>query len=228
MDVLQIGSIAILLKWVLLAAAVVMGIIIIRIWMFRTLDSRIGKRIFDLLINSLFIGFFAWKGSLLVLEPGLIMRSPMSLLYFTGGRDGLVIAIICAIIYFLIKAVKMDINKHLALQTLFIFGSAVLGIYHLFFAFFLQGDVVFHSFIGIAALLASIFNRMLQTRKKMLSFAILFSFGYEIFSLALVHSEGQILFFTSDQWFFILVILFSLYSLEKENTENKKVETKDE
>ena len=58
MEVIQIGSLAILLKWVLLGVAIVIGLIFIRIWFICKREVKSGKQVFDLLVNSLFIGFF--------------------------------------------------------------------------------------------------------------------------------------------------------------------------
>ncbi|MBD3108027.1 hypothetical protein IEO70_06575 [Bacillus sp. AGMB 02131] len=213
MEVIQIGSIAILLKWLLLAAAALIGVIAVWIWLKLLNGAKESKQIVDLILNSLFVGFFVWKGSLLLLEPGLVWKQPLSLLYFTGGKDGLIIAIVSAVLYFFVKASKQRIESQLKIQIVIFYSSIAVGIYHLLYALFLQEDILFHTLIGLAALVESTFNKV-QARK-LFSFVILFSFFYLILSLLLLHSMNKILLFTSDQWLFFFLILLSLYFSNK-------------
>ncbi|MGB8002547.1 MAG: hypothetical protein WCF60_20940 [Anaerobacillus sp.] len=48
----------------------------------------------SLAYESILFFVLIWKGSLLFLDPGLVISSPLSLLYFTGGSYGFVIALI--------------------------------------------------------------------------------------------------------------------------------------
>ncbi|MFE4525812.1 hypothetical protein ACFRCQ_27625 [Cytobacillus firmus] len=83
MEVIQIGSIAILLKWVLLGLAILLGLLYMKFRLMYLQKHEIqNKEVFDLIFNSLFLGFLIWKGSMLILEPSLIIKSPFSLLYY--------------------------------------------------------------------------------------------------------------------------------------------------
>ncbi|MEO2076220.1 MAG: hypothetical protein ABGX20_12695 [Bacillus sp. (in: firmicutes)] len=101
MNVIQIGSLSIMLKWVLIGFSILVGLVVIKWWLQKTQMKEESKRIFDTLTNSLFILILVWKVSLIVLEPKLILNSPISILYFTEGTKGLVIATCISLIYFI-------------------------------------------------------------------------------------------------------------------------------
>lgn len=110
MHFIQIGSLAIMTKWIILGVGIIAGLIIARVWLAKTTSTDNTKSIINLLTNGIFIGFLAWKGSLFLLEPALVIKSPMSLLYFTGGAKGLVIAVLIAFLYFLYHLKKRTVK----------------------------------------------------------------------------------------------------------------------
>ena len=151
MDIIQIGSLTILLKWFLLGIAVLVSLVIVKIMLRRFSKSKQTKEIFDLLFNSLFYGFLVWKGSLFLFEPSLILKNPLSLLYFTGGSNGLILAIIFSLFYFIYQAKKLtDFLFTLKYGLIFIF--AVLSIYHFLAATFTGNHFIYHLLIGFSAL----------------------------------------------------------------------------
>lgn len=62
-----------------------------------------------------------WKVSLLFINPTLVLSAPLSLLYFTGGSYGFVIALFLSIGYVGWKLVKHDGKT----KILFLFGIAI-------------------------------------------------------------------------------------------------------
>ncbi len=220
MEVIQIGSLAILSKWILLGIALILGLIFIKIW----LRHSQSKKVFDLLSNSVFLGFFIWKGSIILLNPVLVWKSPFSLLYFSGGSDGLIIAIICSGLYFILKSRKGNISNSLVFQTIFLFSFVVLALYHIAFAVFLESDVMFHLLVGIFSvviLVLSFVKSNILPHKGMISATVLFSFVYLIFSIIFIETAHRLLVFSLDQWFFIGLIIFSLL-LDKGNKQSKE------
>ncbi|WML60507.1 hypothetical protein [Neobacillus sp. PS2-9] len=153
MNVIQIGSLTIMLKWVLLGSAILLGLVVIKLWLQRTQTKENNKKIFDTLTNSLFIMILAWKGSLILLEPKLILKSPLSFLYFTGGTKGLVIATLISFMYFIYKNMKAEISSRLILQTIFIFSLTVLSCYHFTFLFALDENDLYHLLVGTFTLI---------------------------------------------------------------------------
>ncbi|MFC4798947.1 redoxin domain-containing protein [Neobacillus sp. GCM10023253] len=118
MQVIQIGTLAISVKWLLLGVGLLIGLFVIKFWVSKTHEAELHKRVFDLLVNTLILGFFIWKGSLIILEPSIVMKSPLSLLYFTGGSKGLILAMIGSLIYFVFKGRKINIPNPLIKKIL--------------------------------------------------------------------------------------------------------------
>ncbi|EKN70036.1 membrane-associated thiol-disulfide oxidoreductase [Neobacillus bataviensis LMG 21833] len=180
MQVIQIGSFAILLKWLLLGLSILFGLILIKLWLRKTQENGIHKKIFDLLTNGLFIGFFIWKGSLLILEPTLVVKSPLSLLYFTGGRIGLFWAILGSIIFIFYRARKLTIPHLFILQSGFLFSFAVISCYHILALLFLNDDnKMTHIILALFAVIIvflSLSKQRIGSQKKIFSTIILFSF----------------------------------------------------
>ncbi|MFE8696027.1 redoxin domain-containing protein [Cytobacillus sp. FJAT-53684] len=116
-----------MMKWVIFGIAIVIGFVFLKLWLLRSQKKESGKQLFDTALNSVFWGFLIWKGSLLLLEPKLIIESPMSLLYFTGGTKGLMLGILGAFIYFVLKARKLKITNLMILQSVVVFVFAVLS-----------------------------------------------------------------------------------------------------
>jgi peroxiredoxin len=116
-----------MMKWIVLGIAVVIGFIFLKVWLLRSQKKEPGKQLFDLVINSVIWGFLIWKGSLLLLEPKLIIESPLSLLYFTGGTKGLILGTLGALIYLIFKARKLEITNLMVLQSTLVFAFAVMS-----------------------------------------------------------------------------------------------------
>ncbi|MEH7177945.1 peroxiredoxin family protein [Neobacillus vireti] len=116
-----------MMKWIVLGIAIVIGFIFLKLWLLHSHKNEAGKQLFDLALNSVFLGFLFWKGSQLLLEPKLIIESPLSLLYFTGGTKGLILGALGALIYFLFKARKLKITNLMILQSTLVFVFAVMS-----------------------------------------------------------------------------------------------------
>lgn len=147
MKVFQIGSFAILMKWMLLGVAFLIGLIFIKIELHRIFNKEVSKKVFDLFSNSLLLLVLIWKGSLLILEPKLIMKSPFSLLYFTGGEKGLLLSIAVIFLYIIYQGRKLT-SINLLLHSLLSFSLLVLSVYHFLFLFGLEENELFHLIFG--------------------------------------------------------------------------------
>ena len=101
-----------MMKWVILGISIGIGFVFLKLWLLRSPKKELGKQLFELAVNSVFWGFLIWKGSLLLLEPKLIVESPMSLLYFTGGTRGFILGILG------IRVIKFQFHPYLLLRWL--------------------------------------------------------------------------------------------------------------
>ncbi|MBM6618161.1 hypothetical protein [Bacillus suaedaesalsae] len=219
MDIIQIGSMAVLLKWILLGIAVLLGVIYIKLW---RRDDNESKPLLELLTNSLILAFFVWKGSLFLLEPTIVLKSPLSLLYFTGGNNGLIIAIIASIFYFFKKGRMLRLSY--LIQTAFFFSFVVLGVYHILSAILVEELRLYHTIIGAYSLLVILYNQLRKffgTTSEIYTTTILFGFLNIIASFYITKNDHLYL-FTFQQWFYIALILVSLiyWNKERKNEES--------
>ncbi len=151
MHFIQIGSLAIMTKWVILGIGIIAGLLVARVWFAKTQSKDITKAVLNLLTNAIFIGFLSWKGSLLILEPKLVLKSPMSLLYFTGGTKGLVIAVIITLLYFLYHFKKKAVDGSILIQSILLVVFATMMIFDLLTLFWLQDHIVLHFIKSMSA-----------------------------------------------------------------------------
>lgn len=213
MEVIQLGSLAILLKWLLLGVAILFGIILLKVWLTYTQLAELNKKVFDLISSSVWIGFLIWKGSLILFDPLVVWKSPFSLLYFTGGSKGLFIAIICSIIYYIVKSKKFSIPDLLIFQSVFLFSLLVFGVYYLLLALFSETYFIYHLLLGSFTIVLLLLNLLLQNllQKGLVSTTILFSFVNLILSFVFYQTDDRLFIFSLEQWFFIGLIILSLF-----------------
>jgi len=220
MQVIQIGSFAILLKWLLLGIAIILGLIYIRLWLYFSQKGVIDKRLIDLLSNSLFLGFFIWKFSLILFDPSLIMKSPLSLLYFTGGSKGLILAITVTILFFFFKAKKLMIPNVFILQSGFLLSFAVLSGYHILTYIFLNEQQLSHLFLGLYTVLIIVIYLLKQkvlSQNAIFTYLIIFSFFNLLLSFINGNTDNKIFLFSLEQWFFIGLIIVSIFYWDKKS-----------
>ncbi|WP_010676501.1 peroxiredoxin family protein [Bacillus timonensis] len=170
MDFIQIGSLTIMVKWVILAIGITAGLFLVRVWLAKTQSKEMTKNIINLLTNGVFIGFLAWKGSLLLLEPKLVIKSPMSLLYFTGGTKGLMIAAYLTLFYLLYHIKKRTVASSLFIRAILITSFVTIMLGNLLSLFWLKAHIVFHFITSMSAffLLLLTFYSKGQQKKEVL------------------------------------------------------------
>ena len=155
-------------KWIILGVGIIAGLIVARVRLVKTTTTDNTKSIINLLTNGIFIGFLAWKGSLFLLEPGLVIKSPMSLLYFTGGTKGLAIAVVIIIVYFLYHIKKRSVTTVHLIRSMLIVVFTTSMIYDLLALFLLSDDSVFHFIKSMGAfflLLLTLYNKGQQKKE---------------------------------------------------------------
>ncbi len=95
-DVFRLGPLTIPLPWLVFLVFAAAGYLAAMVVYRRNRDAR--RRIADIGFNSLLFYFLAWKLSPLLLAPGLIVSSPLSLLYLPGGTPGIIAGSAAALI----------------------------------------------------------------------------------------------------------------------------------
>lgn len=218
MQIIQIGSFAILLKWLLLGSALLIALGILKLWLRQTQAREVHKKIIDVVSNSLFLGFILWKGSLIILEPSLVMKNPLSLLYFTGGRAGIFLAIIGSVVFFHISARKNNLSNLFILQSGFIFSFSAISIYHFLALIFLGDGKMSHLILAsftFFLVIPYLFKQPLLSQQRIFTYIILFSFLSLLLSFLQGKSDKDLLIFSIEQWFFVGVIMVSLFYWDK-------------
>lgn len=222
MAVIQFGSLSILLKWFILGIAIIVAIVFIKIWLNGSQEKETHKKIFEILLNGIFLGFVSWKASLLILEPQLVLRSPLSLLYFTGGSDGLVIAVIITILFVFYKFKKMSLSEHLMIQIVLNYSLVVVGGYQTVAAILLYAETLYHIALGVLTFILLLFILIRKpSTNGLLNVIIVWSFSMVVLQLTLLSQSNRLFFFTLEQWFLICLILISWFYI-------KKIESNDE
>lgn len=218
MMVVQLGSISIMLKWVILGIVLFLGLIFLYIWLRATEAKDTYKRIMDILSNGLFIGFISWKASLLILDPQLVIRSPLSLLYFTGGSNGLLIAMIITFLYVCFKLKKMNLSEHFIIQIVLFFSLASVGSYQIFAAILLRSETIYHltlAFVTFLLFVVIIIRKC--TLNGLFNVIIIWLFSMVVLQLTLLPRSDRVFLFTLEQWFLLSVMIVSLIYINKKS-----------
>jgi peroxiredoxin len=145
---IQIGSLSMPTKWLFIAVSVLVGFIVLKVWLQRLQEERY-KELGDLLFNSVFWAILVWKGSLLIFEPMLVVKSPLSLLYFTGGSKGLVLAALFVLFYIVYNAYKRNFDRNIVIKSILIFTFSM-STFHYLLVFLFKEQLL--SYLSLAVL----------------------------------------------------------------------------
>ncbi|WP_136605062.1 hypothetical protein [Paenibacillus dokdonensis] len=105
MQVIMLGPL--MLKYSLLITIIsVAAGYLVTLFRTRYLGTDIRKPILDDLMTALLIGILVWKFSTLVFDFKSVIRSPLSLLYYTGGTQGIILAVIIGILILTYKCIR--------------------------------------------------------------------------------------------------------------------------
>jgi len=92
-------------------------------------DKSFQQLLLNTIVNGVLIWFVIFKFSTILFQPSLLLESPFSIIYFTGGIKGAILGIVFAIIYLYLiyKKGKWELKKWAA--------SIVYGIVTFFITF---------------------------------------------------------------------------------------------
>lgn len=103
---LQLGPLNIPSMWLFFALSVAIGAALVAL--FSAGRPELRKRVLDSGLNALIVYFAVWKLSPLIESPGIILRSPLSLLYLPGVTLGVISGGAAAVVVLLISAARTD------------------------------------------------------------------------------------------------------------------------
>ncbi len=203
MGYMTLGSITIEMKWLVMIVSLLLSYIIIRV----SKKSGHQKILLELIIDSLILGVFILKGSLLIIDPFLVMKAPLSLLYFSGGELGFWLAVAVATYFYFRKADKKGIpfSEQMDLYFFYLFYSFT--IFHLIYLFISPGWEHLLNFL----IPSIVFIRIWIKRIPLPYFS--FIVGFSFFQLVLANIfESKNDFFGYKFGFYSILILFLLFS----------------
>ncbi|WP_270182400.1 hypothetical protein [Alkalihalobacillus sp. CinArs1] len=93
---MQIGNVSVPEHLVLMGASIALALFSIAI--IRKILS-LSSNATDLAFETVVTFIIAWKASLIIVSPLLVVESPLSLLYFTGGETGYIIGLFISMVY---------------------------------------------------------------------------------------------------------------------------------
>jgi hypothetical protein len=220
MKLINIGSLHVPLEWIFITISFLLSVLILKIFIRKA--GCDDKKILEDIWNGVFIFIGVWKLSLIIFEPKLVIQSPLSLLYFTGGDQGIWLGIVVAVIYIVTKTRKQNLSSSIVISILFFLGISIFAFFHLI-SIYLMEKVLLHLISGISTMMILI--TFMKTHfpvsfKQISDYLVIFT----IFQLLLSylyqdHSIKQSIFSTS-QWIFIVigVIGFLVQFIKKENS----------
>ena len=115
-----IGNTTVPSSWIALIGAFVVAYFALRF--------RFGKQISAVLIDSVFYFILVWKLSVIVTDFGNVIKAPLSIIYFNGGRIGFFLGLLAVGVTLLVELKKKNLHK-LARMALFIGFITVQSVY---------------------------------------------------------------------------------------------------
>lgn len=153
MHFVNIGPLHVQLEWIFIGVSIFISVFILKFYLRRLgLDD---KKFIEIVWNGIFIYILVWKFSLLIFNPNLVIQSPLSILYFTGGEKGLWLGFAVTFLYMLKNAKKLNVSILKMVNILIIFGINTFGIFHLF-SIFTWENLHLHILCSSGAIIISI------------------------------------------------------------------------
>lgn len=181
-DAIVWGSLIIKYNWIAIAFSVLAAYMAVKFWLKDTVDFK--KPILEDMTNVFFWAFIIWKFSVIIFNPVSVINNPYYIIYFSGGKRGILLAAIVVLIFLIIQSGKRKINLWMYAAVLSVGFLSYKLVYSLFKLFFNYPQSFVYDLSQIV--LAIVLLIWLYSRKE--------SFGkpHEINQLILWFSIGQI------------------------------------
>lgn len=117
-----IGNATIPSSWVALILGFIVAYIAVRF--------RYGKHVSDLLVDGIFYFILIWKLSVIITQFGIVIKSPLTILYFNGGRAGVMLGLLGAAFKIGLTLKKSD-SKQQHAEALFVGVVIIQAVYQI-------------------------------------------------------------------------------------------------
>lgn len=128
-----IGNLTVPSAWIALIVAFVIT--------YSGIRFKFGKSAADYLADVLFYFVLVWKLSVIVTDFQTVIHSPLSILYFHGGRIGIFLGLFAAIVKILMDRKKKKLNQD-GLIALFVGSVLIQTVYQLMMVLLNEGALV--------------------------------------------------------------------------------------
>ena len=162
-----IGNMSVPSSWIALIIAFVLSYSGIRL--------RFGRHAADLLADLIFTFIIVWKLSVIVTDFETVIHSPLSILYFHGGRVGIFLGLIVAIIKVFIEIKKQKLVKDRVI-ALFVGSVLIQSTYQVLMVLLNDGAVIAQvvTVIAFISFAISIWFSIAKTEGLLSGMALLF------------------------------------------------------
>ena len=128
-----IGNTTVPSTWIALVVAFIVAYFAIRL--------RFGKRISGVMADLIFYFVIVWKLSVILTDFENVIKAPLSILYFNGGRIGFYLGLLAIIITILVELKRKTLHKF-DLMTLLIGAITIQAVYQIMMALLNDGSLV--------------------------------------------------------------------------------------
>jgi len=144
LNVIQLGPLVLNLELLMFILSAVTGYLGLK-YRLKKATVAVEGNISDTFVNALILGFVIWKCSLILFDPISVVHYPMSLIYFSGGDQGLVLAIAISVIYVWFRTRKDGTDIMMNLDVLLLGWIASSSMYHLLLLAIHKENVLYHA-----------------------------------------------------------------------------------
>ncbi|RXT07932.1 hypothetical protein [Ammoniphilus sp. CFH 90114] len=128
-DAIKWGPLLVKWKWIVLLASVGVGYLLVKLRL-KGMEQDQRSSILDTITHSVWVSIGIWKFSYILFNPMSVLSYPMTLVYFSGGYKGWILAVVSVFIYLLYKAKKQDMTIHLYIILLGLGYGGASALYH--------------------------------------------------------------------------------------------------
>jgi hypothetical protein len=161
--------------------------------------------------TAIILGIFIWKFSILLFDPISTVQHPLSLLYFNGGVNGIVLAVTLSIGFIWFRS-RMDSTSIMMNLDVLVAGLIVgSSLYHLLLILTENTNLLFHSLYILLNITLGLFHygkkEAVGNPVVVTQFVIWFSVGMIGISFTVEDRDLFMLGFTKEQTLFLIVFL---------------------
>ncbi|MDE5413478.1 prolipoprotein diacylglyceryl transferase family protein [Alkalihalobacterium chitinilyticum] len=204
----SLGPIQLPTKWIFIGLGFVAAYVAMKIRLKQSMLKE--KLLIDSIFNVVLIGWIVWKLSYVLFHPVYAFTNPLGILYFNGGRKGLILALLVGCIYLYYQSIKHKLKLTVFIDLLF---TGLLATSIIIYTYQDQLSFLYHAGqIGLAFfLLVALFKLVKPVGEwhRLSLLILIYSLG-QFFLQYFSTSYDVLLSFTFGQVLFFVIIVLTL------------------